>query len=97
MRCGCPLHMALRAHHVALVFLGLTVSGCAMGGCLTTPPLCRRAGLDVHETPMDRGGPPLNAHRAAVVASLGATVPLLPQEVLEFVHELLRVESVVTP
>ena len=30
------------------------------------------------------------------VASLGSTSPLLPQEVLELLHELLRVEVFVT-
>ena len=40
--------------------------------------------------------PSLSPPRATVGASLGATSPLLAQEVLDLVHQLLRVEVVVT-
>ena len=65
------------------------------GGC-STPLPCVRTGLCVCEPPRDRGGPACLRHESPWGVSLRTTVPLLAQEVFELVHELLRVEGVVT-
>ena len=48
------------------------------------------------EPQVNRGRPALARSGEPPGASLRTPVPLLPQEVFEFVHELLRVEVVVT-
>jgi len=50
----------------------------------------------VYEPPLDRGGPRLSPPRVAPGASLSTPFPFLAQEVFELVHQLLRVEGVVT-
>src|SRR5713101_6416849 len=73
---------------------GSTHRGCVRptsGPCLgPSRPPARRGGWWYGHLPWPLTSQPWGT-------SLGAPVPLLAQEVLELVHELLRVEVVVTP
>ena len=60
------------------------------------PPPLLKTGLCVCEPPRITVDLPLSTTGAPWGALLRTTVPLLAQEVFELVHELLRVEGVVT-
>jgi hypothetical protein len=73
-------------------------TGSTHKGCVRTPERTILGSLDTtHATGVCPVRGPVLAHTSQPwVASLSALVPLLAQEVLELLHELLRVEVSVT-
>src|SRR5262249_34711546 len=66
------------------------------GGWAALPPEGRTR-LCVCEPHVDRGSPPPACHAQPCGASVTAPLSLLAQEVLQLVHELLRVKVLITP
>ena len=74
---------------ISVLFCPITDPLCDMAGCVAARRLGRRTGLVC--------GPRRPVTLLPKGPSLGAPLALLAQEVLEVVHQLLRVEGVVTP